>query len=81
MYFFFSTGAVRKNHSSTNAADNEIDSYAIRWFNLASDRGGGRKERARAKEALTEVKSDSRSIVAVTITFFHQHNITVSNSG
>ncbi|XP_046900281.1 uncharacterized protein LOC124483797 isoform X2 [Hypomesus transpacificus] len=36
--------AVRKNHQS------EIDSCAIRWFNLASDRGGGRKDRAMAKE-------------------------------
>eukprot|EP00079_Xenopus_tropicalis_P024777 XP_012817764.1 PREDICTED: uncharacterized protein LOC100486038 [Xenopus tropicalis] len=47
--------AVRKNQSSTNAADSEIDSYAIRWFNLAPDRGGGRKERSRVKEALTEM--------------------------
>ncbi|XP_031747632.1 extracellular calcium-sensing receptor [Xenopus tropicalis] len=47
--------AVRKNQSSTNAADSEIDSYAIHWFNLAPDRGGGRKERSRIKEALTEV--------------------------
>ncbi|KAF5895935.1 uncharacterized protein DAT39_014342, partial [Clarias magur] len=42
--------AVRKNQSSTNAADSEIDSYAIRWFNLAPDRGGGRKDRSRVKE-------------------------------
>ncbi|KAF5900161.1 uncharacterized protein DAT39_010118, partial [Clarias magur] len=42
--------AVRKNQSSTNAADSEIDSYAIRWFNLAPDRGNGRKERSRVKE-------------------------------
>ncbi|KAK3520982.1 hypothetical protein QTP86_003646 [Hemibagrus guttatus] len=48
-------GAVRKNQSSTNAADSERDSYAIRWFSLAPDRGGGRKERSRAKEALTEM--------------------------
>lgn len=47
--------AVRKNQSSTNAADSEIDSYAIHWFNLAPDRGGGRKERSRVKEALTEM--------------------------
>lgn len=47
--------AVRSNPSSTGAADTDIDSYAIRWFNLASDRGGGRKERERAKEALTEI--------------------------
>ncbi|XP_031747851.1 uncharacterized protein LOC116406900 isoform X3 [Xenopus tropicalis] len=47
--------AIRKNQSSTNAADSEIDSYAIRWFNLAPDRGGGRKERSRVKEALTEM--------------------------
>ncbi|XP_048864724.1 uncharacterized protein LOC125739063 isoform X3 [Brienomyrus brachyistius] len=48
--------AVRKNQSSSGVADSEVDSYTIRWFNLASDRGGGRKERARAKEASTEVK-------------------------
>ncbi|KAE8630746.1 hypothetical protein XENTR_v10000941 [Xenopus tropicalis] len=47
--------AIRKNQSSTNAADSEIDSYAIRWFNLAPDRGGGRKERSRVKQALTEM--------------------------
>ncbi|XP_065119570.2 uncharacterized protein [Paramisgurnus dabryanus] len=47
--------AVRSNQSSTGAADTEIDSYSIRWFNLASDRGGGRKERARAKEAINEM--------------------------
>ncbi|XP_048010231.1 uncharacterized protein LOC125244209 isoform X2 [Megalobrama amblycephala] len=47
--------AVRSNQSSTSAADMEINSYAIRWFNLASDRAGGRKERARAKEALSEM--------------------------
>ncbi|KAJ8014880.1 hypothetical protein DPEC_G00020370 [Dallia pectoralis] len=42
--------AVRSNQSSTGAADTDVDSHAIRWFNLASDRGGGRKERARPKE-------------------------------
>ncbi|XP_048863572.1 uncharacterized protein LOC125738530 [Brienomyrus brachyistius] len=46
--------AVRKNQSSSSVADSEVDSYTIRWFNLASDRGGGRKECARAKEASTE---------------------------
>ncbi|XP_062322167.1 uncharacterized protein LOC134023826 [Osmerus eperlanus] len=43
--------AVRKNHQS--APDSEIDSCAIRWFNLASDRGGGHKDRAMAKETST----------------------------
>uniref|UniRef100_A0A671LWF3 Uncharacterized LOC107657617 n=1 Tax=Sinocyclocheilus anshuiensis TaxID=1608454 RepID=A0A671LWF3_9TELE len=46
--------AVRNNQCFTSATDSEIDSHNIRWFDLASDRGGGRKERARAKEALTE---------------------------
>lgn len=55
--FFFSTGAVRKNQCCASAADSEVDSFAIRWFNLASDRGGGRKERAKAKEALSEVNN------------------------
>lgn len=52
---FFSTGAVRNNQCFTSATDSEINSHTIRWFNLASDRSGGRKEHARAKEALTEV--------------------------
>ncbi|KAG7481592.1 hypothetical protein MATL_G00068330 [Megalops atlanticus] len=43
--------AVRKNQSAASAADSDVDSYAIRWFNLACDRGGGRKDRERAKEA------------------------------
>ncbi|XP_072563469.1 uncharacterized protein [Paramormyrops kingsleyae] len=40
-------GAVRKNHSTGGATDTEIDSFTIRWFNLACDRGGGRKERGK----------------------------------
>ncbi|XP_034553692.1 uncharacterized protein LOC117822870 [Notolabrus celidotus] len=43
--------AVRKNHSTIGATDSEIDSCVIRWFNLASDRGGGRRDRAKAKDA------------------------------
>ncbi|XP_072563577.1 uncharacterized protein [Paramormyrops kingsleyae] len=39
--------AVRKNHSTGGATDTEIDSFTIRWFNLACDRGGGRKERGK----------------------------------
>ena len=50
-----STGAVRKNQAASSAPDSEIDSYAIRWFNLASDWGGGRKDHAKAKETLTTV--------------------------
>ncbi|KAL1268858.1 hypothetical protein QQF64_034221 [Cirrhinus molitorella] len=46
--------AVRNNQCFSSATDTEIDCHTIRWFNLACDRGGGRKERARAKEALTE---------------------------
>ncbi|XP_039505659.1 uncharacterized protein LOC120461499 [Pimephales promelas] len=45
--------AVRKNQVASSASDNEINQHAIRWFNLASDRGGGRKERAMARDALT----------------------------
>ena len=46
------TEAVRKNQAASSASDNEINQHAIRWFNLASDRGGGRKERAMAREAI-----------------------------
>ncbi|KAL1279608.1 hypothetical protein QQF64_026281 [Cirrhinus molitorella] len=57
--------AVRNNQCFSSATDTEIDCHTIRWFNLACDRGGGRKERARAKEALTEdlVASLSRPAV------------------
>ncbi|ROL54794.1 Complement C1q-like protein 4 [Anabarilius grahami] len=51
----YKDGSCKEQPVSTAAADTEINSYAIRWFNLASDRAGGRKERARAKEALNEL--------------------------
>ncbi|XP_034144040.1 uncharacterized protein LOC114829515 isoform X1 [Esox lucius] len=44
--------AARKNQPASSALDNYINQHAIRWFNLASDRGGGRKERAMAREAI-----------------------------
>ncbi|KAJ8364949.1 hypothetical protein SKAU_G00137800 [Synaphobranchus kaupii] len=51
--------AVRKNQAASSALDSEIDSYTIRWFNLASDQGGGRKDHAKAKEALTMASQHS----------------------
>ncbi|XP_044210328.1 uncharacterized protein LOC122984085 [Thunnus albacares] len=51
--------AVRKNEAASSAPDSEIDSYAIRWFNLVSDRGGGRNDRAKVKEALTTASQHS----------------------
>ncbi|KAJ7995594.1 hypothetical protein DPEC_G00246210 [Dallia pectoralis] len=39
--------AVRKNQAASGAPESEIDASSIRWFNLASDRGGGRKDRVR----------------------------------
>ncbi|KAL1006952.1 hypothetical protein UPYG_G00079580 [Umbra pygmaea] len=41
-----SIGAVRKNRMSDKATVTEINQYAIRWFNLACDRGGGRRARS-----------------------------------
>ncbi|XP_078023169.1 uncharacterized protein LOC117251373 isoform X2 [Epinephelus lanceolatus] len=38
--------AVRKNHQGEKATDMEINHHSIRWFNLASDRGGGRRQRS-----------------------------------
>ncbi|KAG1958986.1 hypothetical protein F2P79_006885 [Pimephales promelas] len=38
--------AVRKNRTSDKATDTEMNHYAIRWFNLACDRGGGRRARS-----------------------------------
>uniref|UniRef100_A0A8C6SMU4 DUF4806 domain-containing protein n=1 Tax=Neogobius melanostomus TaxID=47308 RepID=A0A8C6SMU4_9GOBI len=38
--------AVRKNHLGQQMTDQEINQGTIRWFNLASDRGGGRQKRA-----------------------------------
>ncbi|XP_075949242.1 uncharacterized protein LOC142951527 [Anarhichas minor] len=35
--------AVRKNHVSCDATDDEILKHAIRWFNLAADRGSSRR--------------------------------------
>eukprot|EP00064_Thunnus_orientalis_P011949 superscaffoldBa00001777_g11981 len=56
-------GAVRKNEAASSAPDSEIDSYAIRWFNLVSDRGGGRNDRAKVKEALTTVTATPADVV------------------
>ncbi|KAG5267969.1 hypothetical protein AALO_G00227980 [Alosa alosa] len=51
--------AVRKNHAAGGAADSDVDSFAIRWFNLASHRGGGRKEREKNRqEAPREASHD-----------------------
>lgn len=38
---FVSTGAVRANSLCRTATD--IQRYAIRWFNLAADRGAARR--------------------------------------
>ena len=38
-------GAVRKCHVAKQATDMDINKHVIRWFNLASDRGGGRRDR------------------------------------
>ena len=43
----FLLGAVRK--SQTAGPDCEIDSYAIHWFSMASDRRGGWKAQAKAE--------------------------------
>ncbi|XP_017306359.2 uncharacterized protein si:ch211-86h15.1 [Ictalurus punctatus] len=43
--------AVRNCKVSSNSTEEEISKHAIRWFNLASDRGGGRKERHRLSTA------------------------------
>ncbi|XP_041642117.1 pollen-specific leucine-rich repeat extensin-like protein 2 [Cheilinus undulatus] len=43
--------AVRKSHVAEKSTDIEINHHAIRWFNLASDRGGGRRERALTAQA------------------------------
>ncbi|KAJ8007523.1 hypothetical protein DPEC_G00094910 [Dallia pectoralis] len=49
--------AVRKCAISGTATDTEISQHAIRWFNLATDRGGGRKERSKqAEEETTEYR-------------------------
>lgn len=45
-FFLCTIGAVRKNHQAEKAMDMEINQHAIRWFNLASDRGGGRRQRS-----------------------------------
>ena len=49
MVFYFvllaCIGAVRKSHAAKQATDMEINKHVIRWFNLASDRGGGRRDR------------------------------------
>ncbi|KAL1022709.1 hypothetical protein UPYG_G00031330 [Umbra pygmaea] len=42
--------AVRKCAIAGAATDTEISQHAIRWFNLANDRGGGRKERNKQAE-------------------------------
>ncbi|KAK0154736.1 hypothetical protein N1851_002951 [Merluccius polli] len=42
--------AVRKNRVSEKATDTEINQFTIRWFNLACDRGGGRRARMHPPE-------------------------------
>lgn len=37
------TGAVRANGLCRTATDTDIQRYAIRWFNLAADRGAARR--------------------------------------
>ncbi|GAA6064805.1 uncharacterized protein LOC116381683 isoform X1 [Tachysurus ichikawai] len=37
--------AVRKNHVSHAATDEEITKHVIRWFNLVADRGSSRRRR------------------------------------
>ncbi|XP_039620666.1 uncharacterized protein LOC120536406 isoform X3 [Polypterus senegalus] len=49
--------AVRKSHMAAKATDVEINEFAIRWFSLASDRGGGRNERCRRVQAAVPSES------------------------
>ncbi|XP_077409799.1 uncharacterized protein LOC144039919 isoform X2 [Vanacampus margaritifer] len=39
------TRAVRQCHVAKEATEMEINKHVIRWFNLANDRGGGRRNR------------------------------------
>ncbi|KAJ8002297.1 hypothetical protein DPEC_G00178420 [Dallia pectoralis] len=48
--------ALRKNQAASGAPESEIDASAIRWFNLASDRGDGRKDHEKAKKAEGEAR-------------------------
>ncbi|KAI1883861.1 hypothetical protein AGOR_G00236390 [Albula goreensis] len=43
--------AVRKCHVAKQATDMDINKHIIRWFNLASDRGGGHRDRERRSAA------------------------------
>nr|XP_040044619.1 uncharacterized protein LOC120826417 isoform X1 [Gasterosteus aculeatus aculeatus] len=47
--------AVRKNRSTRDATDDDILKHAIRWFNLAADRGTSRR-RATTNAPLTDQK-------------------------
>lgn len=42
--------AVRRNSLTSDATDGEIERYAKRWLQLATDRDGGRRERQKRKE-------------------------------
>ncbi|XP_077366280.1 uncharacterized protein LOC144010067 isoform X2 [Festucalex cinctus] len=43
--------AVRQCHVAREATEMEINKHVIRWFNLANDRGGGRRNRELSRSA------------------------------
>ncbi|XP_039626027.1 uncharacterized protein LOC120539711 [Polypterus senegalus] len=57
--------AVRQSQVAAKATDVDINKFAIRWFNLASDHGGGRKARCRRVQAA--VPSESGLIIIANI--------------
>ncbi|GLD48549.1 vegetative cell wall protein gp1-like protein [Lates japonicus] len=50
--------AVRKCHVAKQATDMDINKHVIRWFNLASDRGGGRRDWERRSAAQNQRLQD-----------------------
>lgn len=50
-FVFYTVGAVHKSHVAEKASDIEMNHHAIRWSYLASERGGGRRERTLTAQA------------------------------
>lgn len=51
--YFHSLDAVRKCPHARDATDKEVEQYVARWLQLAPDRDGGRKERAKSAASNT----------------------------
>ncbi|XP_078021615.1 uncharacterized protein LOC144461819, partial [Epinephelus lanceolatus] len=62
--------AVRKSHVAKQASDMDINKHVIRWFNLASDRGGGRRDRMMRTQVTLEATDILMSLLLLPLLMF-----------